>query len=164
MSEIYFSEMMENESAVTQLEAMRQGDLKSATLVESSLARISEINPTFNAVVTLVETRAREEAEYWDQARMSGHNLPPLAGLPVLIKDNQRTQGVRTTLGSVRYLNDFPLEDAGIVARLRAAGAIVIGKTNIPEYSVGANTINPVFGATGNPFDPSMTCGGSSGG
>ena len=164
MSEIYFSEMMENESAATQLEAMRQGDLKSATLVESSLARISEINPTFNAVVTLVETRAREEAEYWDQARMSGHNLPPLAGLPVLIKDNQRTQGVRTTLGSVRYLNDFPLEDAGIVARLRAAGAIVIGKTNIPEYSVGANTINPVFGATGNPFDPSMTCGGSSGG
>ena len=72
--------MMENESAATQLEAMRQGDLKSATLVESSLVRIGEINPTFNAVVTLVETRAREEAEYWDQARMNGHNLPPLAG------------------------------------------------------------------------------------
>ena len=97
-------------------------------------------------------------------AYLDERSLPPLAGLPVLIKDNQRTEGIRTTLGSARHLDTIPQQDAGIVRRLRAAGAIVVGKTNIPEYSIGANTVNPVFGATGNPFDPAMTCGGSSGG
>ena len=151
-------------SAIDQIEAMRQGALSPSSLVDRALDRIGQHNPLVNAVITVAETRAREEADFWDRQWATGNDLPPLAGLPVLIKDNQRTKDLRTTLGSANYLNHVPSEDAGIVARLRGAGAIVVGKTNIPEYSIGANTVNTVFGATGNPFDPSKTCGGSSGG
>ena len=151
-------------TAVSQLDAMKRGERSSTDLVNASLQRIGECNPTLNAVITLAEERALAEAEAWDRAYLDERSLPPLAGLPVLIKDNQRTEGIRTTLGSARHLDTIPQHDAGIVRRLRAAGAIVVGKTNIPEYSIGANTVNPVFGATGNPFDPAMTCGGSSGG
>lgn len=155
---------MAQNSAIEQLSAMKRGELLPSQLVETSLAQIETQNPSLNAVVTLAAQRAREEAGEWDAAYARGAEVPPLAGLPVLIKDNQRTEGIRTTLGSERHLNQIPQEDAGIVARLRAAGAIIVGKTNIPEYSIGANTVNPVFGATGNPFNPEMTCGGSSGG
>ena len=143
---------------------MQRGALSPLQLVEASINQIESRNPSLNAVVTLAVSRARVEAEQWAQAYARGDSVPPLAGLPVLIKDNQRTEGIRTTLGSERHANNVPQEDAGIVARLRAAGAIVMGKTNIPEYSIGANTVNPLFGATGNPFDPTKTCGGSSGG
>ena len=155
---------MAQSSAVEQLSAMQRGALSPLQLVETSINQIELRNPSLNAVVTLAASRARAEAERWAQAYARGDSVPPLAGLPVLIKDNQRTEGIRTTLGSERHANNVPQEDAGIVARLRAAGAIVMGKTNIPEYSIGANTVNPLFGATGNPFDPTMTCGGSSGG
>jgi len=156
--------MSVNESVTDQVDAMRQGTLRPTTLVDQAITRIGQLNPAVNAVITLAEARAREEAASWDLAWSTGDDLPPLAGVPVLIKDNQRTEGIRTTLGSSRFLDQVPEVDAGIVARLRAAGAIILGKTNIPEYSIGANTVNPVFGATGNPFDPAMTCGGSSGG
>ncbi|MGA1108003.1 MAG: amidase family protein, partial [Pseudomonadales bacterium] len=151
---------MAQSSAVEQLSAMQRGALSPLQLVEASINQIESRNPSLNAVVTLAASRARAEAERWAQAYARGDSVPPLAGLPVLIKDNQRTEGIRTTLGSERHANNIPQEDAGIVARLRAAGAIVMGKTNIPEYSIGANTVNPFFGATGNPFDPIMTCGG----
>lgn len=157
-------DMAVSHSAINQIEAMRQGTLSPSTIVDRALNRIAQLNPFVNAVVTLAENRAREEADFWDRQWRAGGDLPPLAGLPVLIKDNQRTKDVRTTLGSKNYLHHVPSKDAGIVARLRGAGAIVLGKTNIPEYSIGANTVNDVFGATVNPFDPSKTCGGSSGG
>ncbi|MGA0236086.1 MAG: amidase [Alphaproteobacteria bacterium] len=144
--------------------ALDRGETSAAALVDASLKRIADLNPALNAVITLAEDRARAEAEHWDQRQRSGEKLPPLAGIPVLIKDNQRTAGIRTTLGSAAHLDTVPDQDAGIVARLRAAGAIVMGKTNIPEYSIGANTVNPTFGATCNPFDLTRTCGGSSGG
>ena len=85
-------------------------------------------------------------------------------GLPVAIKDIQDTEGIRTTYGSQSLEYNIPTADAGIVARIRRAGGIVIGKTNVPEFSIGANTVNRLFGATGNPFDVTRTCGGSSGG
>ncbi|MAW53507.1 MAG: amidase [Geminicoccus sp.] len=153
-------------TAKAQARAIVQGNTSAAALVEASLQRIDRVNPSLNAVISRDDDRARAEAAAWDKQRQNhgAENLPPLAGVPVLIKDNQSTQALRTTLGSARHLDNVPGADAGIVARLRAAGAVVVGKTNIPEYSIGANTVNPLFGATGNPFDPRRTCGGSSGG
>ncbi len=115
-------------------------------------------------MVTVAADRARREAGDADRAAASGETLGPLHGLPVAVKDLQATAGIRTTLGSGQFADNVPASDAAIVAKIRAAGGIVIGKTNIPERSIGANTVNRLFGATGNPFDPSKTCGGSSGG
>ena len=99
---------------------MKRGERSSADLVNASLQRIGECNPTLNAVITLAEERALTEAEAWDRAYLDERSLPPLAGLPVLIKDNQRTEGIRTTLGSARHLNTIPKQDAGIVRRVRS--------------------------------------------
>ena len=155
--------------------------MSSTELVESCLARIDQIDPKVNAMVTVAAERALAEAAEADSAlaaagdaqgraalmatRPGAHGIGrPLLGLPVAIKDLQATAGVRTTLGSAQFADHVPEVDAGIVAKIRAAGGIVIGKTNIPERSIGANTVNRLFGATGNPFDPTRTCGGSSGG
>ncbi len=149
-------------TATSATSLIRLGEFSPLELVDACIARIEAANPMMNAVVTTCFDRAREEA-----AAMVGINresLPPLAGVPVLIKDNQLTEGVATTLGSPIHRDRIPVDDAGIVRRLRAAGAIVLGKTNIPEFSIGANTKNPLFGTTCNPFDTSLTCGGSSGG
>lgn len=146
------------------VDRLADGSLLAADLVESCLSRIAEVDPHLNAMVTVVEDRARQEAAEVDAARAAGRPVGPLAGLPVAIKDLQATEGVRTTLGAEQFADHVPTKDAGIVARVRAAGGIVIGKTNIPERSIGANTVNRLFGATGNPFDPSKSCGGSSGG
>ena len=151
-------------TATEVLKAIRARQLKPLDVLDATFRQIEKLNPTLNAVITLASQSARDQAEVIEQRLARGESMPPLAGLPILIKDNQRTKGLRTTLGSALHLNDVPLEDAGIVARLRHAGAIIIGKTNIPEYSIGANTVNPVFGATGNPYNPELTCGGSSGG
>jgi amidase len=140
------------------------GELSSGELVEDCLDRIETVDPKLNAVVTVAADRAREEAANADRVAARGRSLGPLHGLPVAIKDLQATEGIRTTLGSAEFADHVPTADAGIVAKIRAAGGIVIGKTNIPERSIGANTVNRLFGATGNPFDPSRTCGGSSGG
>ena len=138
--------------------------LSPVELTLSCLGRIETLNPTLNAIVTLVEDRALEEAELAAKAVVRGDSLGLLHGLPVAIKDLHATEGVVTTYGSSFYQDHVPDEDAGIVARIRSAGGIVIGKTNIPEMSIGANTINRLFGATGNPYAPDLTCGGSSGG
>ncbi len=138
--------------------------LSPSELLEDCLARIEQVNPTVNAMVTVATDRARSQARRADHAVAAGEELGPLHGLPVAVKDIQLTEGIRTTFGSADFAEYVPRHDAGIVARIRAAGAIVIGKTNIPEFSIGANTVNRLFGATGNPFDPALTCGGSSGG
>ncbi len=140
------------------------GELSSVDLVEACLARIEEVDPKVNAMVTVAAERARDEAANADRVAARGRSLGPLHGLPVAIKDLQATEGIRTTLGSAEFADHVPTADAAIVAKVREAGGIVIGKTNIPERSIGANTINRLFGATGNPFDPRLTCGGSSGG
>lgn len=152
---------------LTALEARRQigdGSLSPVELLESCIARIEAVDGTVNALVTRAFARARHEAQAAAAAVARGDALGPLHGLPVAIKDIQDTAGIATTYGSPALAHNVPAADAGIVARIRAAGGIVIGKTNVPEHSIGANTVNRLFGATGNPFDPALTCGGSSGG
>ncbi|MEZ5236671.1 MAG: amidase family protein [Acidimicrobiales bacterium] len=133
-------------------------------LFDACLAQIAAVNPAVNALVTVAAERGRAEAAAATEAVARGEPLGPLHGLPVAVKDIQLTEGITTTFGSTDFASFVPRADAGIVRRIRAAGGIVIGKTNIPEFSIGANTVNRLFGATGNPFDPRLTCGGSSGG
>ncbi len=151
-------------SAVEARRLIGQGQLSPVELLESCLAQIDAIDPAVNAMVIRADERARVEAWAAAEAVSRGDELGPLHGLPVAIKDLQATAGIRTTFGSEAFEHHVPTADAGIVGRARQAGGIVIGKTNIPERSIGANTVNRLFGATGNPFDPERTCGGSSGG
>lgn len=147
--------------AIALLEA---GELSAVELLESCLARADAADGAVNALVIRDDDAARSAAQAIDAARARGERLGPLAGLPVAIKDIQATAALTTTYGAVPFADNVPAADDGIVARVRAAGAVIIGKTNTPELSIGANTVNRLFGATGNPFDPSLTCGGSSGG
>jgi len=151
-------------TAVVARDAIACGQLSPETLLADCIARIESLDPVVNALVVPAFERAAAEATKAAQAVKRGAKLGPLHGLPVAIKDIQDAAGIATTYGSPALQRNVPATDAGIVARIRAAGGIVIGKTNVPELSIGANTINPLFGATGNPFDPSLTCGGSSGG
>ena len=133
--------------------------------MRAHLARIEEANPRLNAIVTLLpEETLLRAAETADAAVAAGDPLGPLHGLPVAHKDLTLTRGIRTTFGSPIFADHVPEEDALIVERLRAAGAITIGKTNTPEFGAGSQTFNAVFGPTRNPWDESKTCGGSSGG
>ncbi len=144
--------------------AILNGELSPVELTQSCLERIDELNPTLNAVVGRCDEDALDKARAAEAQIQAGAATGVLHGLPVAIKDLQATQGLVTTYGTEFYKDHVPTEDSGIVARVKAAGGIVIGKTNIPEMSIGANTINRIFGATGNPYAPSLTCGGSSGG
>ena len=130
-------------------------------VMRAFIARIERVNPKVNAIVTFLPEQALKRAKALDR---KGAAAGPLAGLPIAHKDIVPTRGIRTTFGSPIYGDHVPGEDHVIVERLRAAGAILIGKTNTPEFAVGAQTFNPVFGATRNPYDLAMTCGGSSGG
>ena len=132
--------------------------------MQAFLARIDAVNPDVNAIVTLVRDAALGDARRATAALRRGASLPPLFGVPVAIKDVTPTKGIRTTHGSKLFENHVPDEDALVVQRLRAAGAIVIGKTNTPEFAFGPNTVNNVFGATRNPWNLALTAGGSSGG
>ena len=151
-------------TAVEARRAIDDGSLSPVELLESCLGQVDRIDPAVNAMVTRADTRARSEAKAAAEAVARGEELGPLHGLPVAIKDLHPTEGIVTTYGSEAYAQHVPAADAGIVARIRAAGGIIIGKTNIPEMSIGANTVNRLFGATGNPFDVEASCGGSSGG
>jgi amidase len=133
-------------------------------VMQAVLARIDAVNPDVNAIVTLVRDDALRHARLATAAFRRGAELPPLFGLPVAIKDVTATKGIRTTHGSKLFESHVPDEDALVVQRLRAAGAIVIGKTNTPEFAFGPNTVNTVFGATRNPWNLALTAGGSSGG
>ncbi|MCJ8139119.1 amidase [Falsirhodobacter halotolerans] len=143
------------------LQRLREGSLTSARLVEAVYDRIARLNPVHNAIVSLRPlAEVVEEARQADAAPSAG----PLHGLPFAIKDLSQTKGLRTTMGSPLFAEDIPTSDALHVARIRKAGAIIIGKTNTPEFGLGSHTYNTVFGATGNAFDSTRSAGGSSGG
>ncbi len=138
-------------------------EISPVELMASCDARIDAVNGAVNAVVARDERRMAA-AKAAEAAVLRGDPLGPLHGLPIGIKDLTETEGLVTTFGSPTYRDNVPSADEPLVARLRAAGAIVSAKTNTPEFGAGANTVNPVYGATGNPFDPAKTCAGSSGG
>ncbi len=138
--------------------------LSAVELTESCIARIEAIDPAVNAMVARDFDRALESARAADKVMLSGAPMGPLHGLPIGIKDLEDTAGLVTTYGSPLYANHIPTVDHGSVRRLKQAGGIVLGKTNTPEFGAGANTRNVVYGATGNPFDPSKSAAGSSGG
>ncbi len=144
------------------------GQVSAEEAVRAHYARIDEVNPTINAIVTTDPERALDEARAADArlvgSRRSGEALPPLHGVPMTHKDTHDTGGMRTTFGSPVYADRVPQSDDLIVARLRAAGVITTGKSNVPEFAAGAHTFNPVFGTTVNPYDPSRSVAGSSGG
>jgi amidase len=151
-------------SAVELARLLRARELSARDVVGAHLAQIERVNPGVNAIVTLVAEQAMERARIADEGFAHGRDVGPLHGLPIAHKDLQPTSGIRTTFGSPIY-NDFvPSEDSLLVDRLRRAGAIVVGKTNTPEFGAGSQTFNPVFGSTLNPYDHTRTCGGSSGG
>ena len=152
---------------LTAVEARRligQKALSPVELTDSCIERIEAVDGSVNAMVTRCFERAQSEAKAAEAAVMQGNALGALHGLPMGVKDLNVTEGVLTTYGSPMHAENVPAKDERIIAALREAGAIVIGKTNTPEFGAGANTKNAVFGATGNPFDPSRICGGSSGG
>ncbi len=136
------------------------GELSPVEVVEACLARVERYNGVINAVVTLSD-RAVDDARQLKEGR---GEAGPLHGLPVGIKDITPVRGLRTTFGSPLYADFVPQEDALIVRRLREAGAIILGKTNTPEFAAGGNTFNEVFGRTLNPWDPTRSAGGSTGG
>ena len=151
-------------SAVELARLIRTKQLSARDVVSAHLAHIDRVNPTVNAIVTLVAERALERARLADEELAHGRAVGPLHGLPIAHKDLQPTNGIRTTFGSPVFRDFVPSEDSLLVERLRQAGAIVVGKTNTPEFGAGSQTFNPVFGSTLNPYDRSKTCGGSSGG
>jgi len=142
---------------------VRAREISVADVVRSALDRISKLNGTLNAIVTHNE-RALDDARALDTRLAGGEDPGILCGLTVGIKDVTPVGGLRTTYGSPIYANHIPEEDALVVRRLRDAGAIVIGKTNCPEFAAGGNTFNEVFGPTRNPWNPSRSAGGSTGG
>ncbi|HYM90959.1 MAG TPA: amidase family protein [bacterium] len=152
--------------ATALVEAIRTKRVSALEVTDAVLARIDRVNPVVNAFVTVVADQAREAARAADAAvmRRPPSELGLLHGVPVSIKDLVLTKGIRTTFGSRAFADHVPTEDALIVQRLRAAGAIILGKTNTPELGAGGNTKNALFGPTRNPWRLSHTCGGSSGG
>jgi amidase len=152
---------------LTAMEARRliaQKRLAPTELLESCIARIETVDHAVNSMVARDFARARVTAREADARVARGEDLPPLHGLPIGIKDLEETEGLRTTFGSPIFRDYIPVSDERLVAAVRGAGAIVVGKTNVPEFGAGANTRNAVYGATGNPFDPTRSAAGSSGG
>lgn len=139
-------------------------EISPVELVEAVIARVAELNPAVNAVCDTIYDRARLEAKAAEKAVRDGEQLGALHGLPTGIKDLHDAEGLLTTHGSPLYRDHRPAGDCAMVASMRKAGAIVVAKTNVPEFGAGSNTRNPVWGATGNPFDPRLNAGGSSGG
>ena len=140
---------------------IRTRKVSASEVMQAFIARIEQVNPKVNAIVTFLPEAALKAARAQDRR---GAPSGPLAGLPIAYKDLVAVKGVRTTMGSLVYHDHVPAEDHSMVERLRAAGAITLGKTNTPEFGAGSQTFNAVFGATRNPYDGSKTCGGSSGG
>ena len=133
-------------------------------VLDAFLGVIEALNPKLNAIVTLAAEQARDAARLAEAAVMKGEPLGPLHGLPIGVKDVTPTAGIRTTFASPLFKDYVPTEDAEAVRRLKAAGAIVLAKTNTPEFACGANTNNVLFGPTRNPWNPALSPAGSSGG
>jgi amidase len=151
--------------AVDMVAAIRAKKLSSREVMQAHLKQINRVNAKVNAIVTLVEEeQLMAQAAAADEALASGKWLGPLHGLPVAVKDLHDTKGIRTTYGSLLHKDNVPDFDCRVVQREKEAGAIVLGKTNVPESGLGSQTFNPIFGATHNPYDTTKTCGGSTGG
>jgi len=149
----------------TELAALvRSRQLSARELLDAHLQRIERIDPSLNAIVTLDADGARAAADAADAALAAGEDVGPLHGLPVAHKDTHATGGMRTTWGSPLHASTVPARDELLVARYRAAGAVRVGKTNVPEFAAGSHTFNPLFGATHNPYRHGLSAGGSSGG
>ena len=142
---------------------LADGRLTARAFLEHCFERIERLNPVLNAVVA-IDLEARQAADASDVRRKTGRSLGPLDGIPVTIKDNLLMQGCTAVWGSPLYRDYRPDHDEAPVARLRAAGAVLLGKTNTPEFALRGHTDNPVFGVTRNPWNPTLTPGGSSGG
>jgi amidase len=151
-------------SALELAVAIRNHEISSRELLEHYLQRVDLHNPKINALVTLDAERARARADEADAALARGEYWGPLHGLPITIKDTIETAGLRTTAGAPVHAEHVPLHDAPAVARLKAAGAVVFGKTNTPVFAMDAQSYNPLFGTTNNPWDLTRSPGGSSGG
>src|SRR5690349_18267059 len=153
-----------SKSAVELRRLIGTKEISPVELLDACIERIERLNPAVNAVTAVCYERARSEARAAEKAVLQGDVLGLLHGLPAGIKDLDETGGLLTTYGSPLYRDFVPERDNAMVARVRAAGAIVAAKTNVPEFGAGANTRNVVWGATGNPFNPLLNAGGSSGG
>lgn len=144
---------------------IRSRDASSREIMQAFCARIDALNPRFNALVSLVDREALlRQADRCDEAVARGDILGPLHGLPQAIKDTVPARGIRSTFGSPLFRDNVPEIDAIVTERIRAAGAVLVGKSNVPEFGLGSHTYNTVFGATGNAWDPTRSAGGSSGG
>jgi amidase len=150
--------------AVTLAGLLRRREVSAREVASAHIARIEAFDEVINAVVTRTFERALSRAARADEAAARGHLLGLLHGLPVAHKDLAETSGVRTTYGSPLFATNVPQRDALVVQRMAQAGAISLGKTNVPEFGAGSHTVNPVFGATRNPYDLGRSAGGSSGG
>jgi amidase len=151
-------------SAIEMARLIRAKKLSAREALAEHLKQITRVNPKVNAIVTLLPEMAAEAAAKADEMQVRKESLGPLHGLPVAHKDLFDTRGIRTTFGSPIYKDNVPNTDDIVVERMRRAGAIIIGKTNTPEFGSGSQTFNTIFGATHNPYDLTKTCGGSSGG
>jgi amidase len=158
MSEIYF------QSATSLAHAIKMKNLSVLEVMDAHIDRIEKYNSLINAIVTADLDAARQYAKEADAILAKDKAVGPLFGLPVAHKDNVSTKGMRTTFGSLAYENNIPNQDSLIVKRQRDAGAITLGKTNMPEFGAGSHTFNEIFGATKNPYDLGVSAGGSSGG
>ncbi len=150
--------------AVELARRLRARELSARELLAVSLARVDAVNPAVNALVTRDDVRARQRAGELDEQMMRTGPVGPLHGLPIAHKDLLPTAGLRTTWGSTLYADTVPAKDAVLAARVFAAGAVRLGKTNVPEFGAGSQTTNALFGSTRNPYDLALTSGGSSGG
>lgn len=144
--------------------ALHRKEISARELLELHLGRIETVNPSVNAIVSLDQSRARAAALVADEALAAGVEPGPLHGLPFVVKDTHELAGWRTTYGSPLMASHVAGDDELHVARIRAAGAVVLGRSNVPEFAAGSHTFNPVFGTTLNPYDLSRSAGGSSGG
>lgn len=150
--------------AVDLRDLIRSKRVSPVEVLEAHLAAIDRFNPVVNAIVTLAVEQAQIAARAAERAVMRGDEVGLLHGLPIVIKDVTDTAGIRTTYGCSHYADNVPSEDAEVVARLKRAGAIILGKSNTPEFAAGAATVNAVFGATRNPWNTALSPAGSSGG
>ncbi|MGB3744600.1 MAG: amidase family protein [Xanthobacteraceae bacterium] len=151
-------------SATEQARLIRAKTISPVELLQAHLEAIERLDPKINAICTLAADSAMAAAKRAERAVMAGEEIGLLHGLPIGIKDVTPTAGIRTTFGSPLHADHVPTEDAAVVARIKQAGAIVIGKTNTPEFAAGANTVNRLFGATCNPWNLALSVGGSTGG
>ncbi len=153
-----------NLSAVELTRGIRRREVSAREALDAHFARIDVVNGSINAVVTEDREGAAKAAAVADELAVSGAHLPPLHGLPMTHKDTHNTKGVRTTQGSVIFKDFVPTFDDLIIGRLKKAGVVTTGKTNVPEFAAGSHTFNEVFGTTVNPYDITRSAGGSSGG